>query len=235
MFKGIFLADLHCSRKRKDDCLKVLTDLWNFVFRSREKIPVFICGDFWDYAITATENSGYSDFINAVHSLKQITDVYFIYGTPLHEPEKSLEVFKLMGCTVIEENSFILKDNFELVAIPEPRKSKYISKSKNGQDINELITEDIKSFINNLPEKQKFRIAMYHGEIKGQTYQNNLPCTSSLALNPKDLKKINADFIGCGHIHKVEEVFKNCWYLGSCPPKDFGEKHDASFFYIKEE
>lgn len=232
MFKGIFLADIHCSRKRKDGCLVVLNKIKDIIIE--EKLPVFICGDFWDSAITATEASGYSEFINGIYEIKQHTDVFFIYGTPLHEPEKSLEVFRLIGCHVYDDNAFEEFSNFELVCIPEPRKSHYVSDSKNGSDINELIAKNIEDFVSKLPPKKKFRVAMYHGEIKGQTYQNSLPCTSSLALNPKTLKKINADFIGCGHIHKIEEVFENCWYLGSCPPKDFGERHDASYFIVEE-
>lgn len=232
-FKGLFLADLHCSKVRTDGCLKVLNDVINYV--ETEPMPVFIAGDFWDSAITATDNSNYTQFTNALFDLSKITPVYMIYGTAGHEPNGSLEVFKFMGINVYDRNSFntIEESNqkYELITLPEPRKSNYVSK---GKDVNAIINREFEEFINSVPERSELpRIVIGHGEIRGVSYSNAMLANSPIAFPPSKLKKLNADFYGFGHIHQKQEVFKNCWYLGSPYQKSFSETHDPSMMIIE--
>lgn len=235
MFNGLFIADLHCSKKRKKECLEVLQKVWNFVhdWNDKEnKLPVFICGDFWDSSITATEQSGYSEFIEALHDIYNITDVYMVYGTPLHEPEGSLKQFELMGCKVFDKNTFIDCKDFELIALPEPRVSHYAA-TTNRETVVDLINKDMISFSQSVPKKTKPRIVMGHGEIFGSNLDNGMEATGDISFKPSLLKGFDADFYGFGHIHTTQEIFKNCWYIGSAFQKNYGECHDPSMFIVE--
>jgi hypothetical protein len=205
--------------------------------KKEERLPLFICGDFWDASLSATEHSGYSQFIDAMSKINNITNVFMITGTPLHDPQGSYKVFEVMGINVFYKNTYKVFNfgnyNFELIAIPEPRKSHYISKTT---DINKEISLDVENFINSIPQKSDTpRIAIYHGEVVGHEYQNGIQCTSPIGIKPSLLKKLNCDFYGLGHIHDISSPFDNCWYLGSCPPKKFGETHNASYFLVEVE
>ena len=85
----IHIADLHCNKERKKYCLEALSIIKDFV----KKTPsiILIAGDFWDSTITATENSGFVDFVKSVKELCELTDVIIITGTPSHEPAGSCE------------------------------------------------------------------------------------------------------------------------------------------------
>lgn len=239
-FEGIFIADLHCSKKRRNECLEVLQKVWNYVYESEKKPPVFICGDFWDAAITATEQSGYSEFIESVHDIQKLTQVYMIYGTPLHEPEGSLKQFELMKCVVFDKFTFVDCGNFELIALPEPRVSHYSSNldknsfDKKRESAVDLINKDMAEFFNSIPAKtEKPRIVIGHGEIFGSNLDNGMEATGELSFKPGLLKGLNADFYGFGHIHTTQEIFENCWYIGSAFQKSYGESHDPSMFVVE--
>ena len=64
-------------------------------------------------------------------------------------------------------------------------------------------------------DKNKNNILILHGDIYGDS--NYLP------LKPDELKNLNMDYIGLGHIHKPDIIGKNIAYCGSPEPLDFGE------------
>lgn len=231
MFKGIFLADLHCSKSRQEGCNEVLQKLIDTVKEQNVKPYVFICGDFWDAVITNSEV--FAQYLTLMKQLIDITKVYIIYGTPTHDVEGSLECFKLLGAEVYAENSFVDCGEFELITLPEPRKSHYSHLVTEDTTISDVINADLKKFISSLPQKTKTRIAMVHNEIKGIAMDNGVPCSSPVSFTPAMLKALNADFIGCGHIHTKQEIFENCWYLGSVPQKTLGEKHEPAFMEVE--
>lgn len=234
MFKGIFIADLHCSKQRKEDCLNVLNQIWHFV--KENKVPLFICGDFWDSTITATTNSGYTEFVDALNDIIKITDVHILMGTPTHEVEGSNDVFELLGAKVYRYNEYFKYDDFELITLPEPRKSHYITECGTTEGLNEFIVNKIDSFVKSVPPKSDLpRICIFHNEIVGDKMVNGADCVSPIGLRPSWLKELNCDILVGGHIHKAEKVtgIKNCYYVGSAPCKNWDEKHDASFMYVE--
>jgi hypothetical protein len=56
-----------------------------------------------------------------------------------------------------EEFAFEMFDDFELVALPEPRKTWY-ENAKTYKEVNESIVNGIDKFVDSLPEKTKPRI-----------------------------------------------------------------------------
>lgn len=225
--KFIHIADLHANRARIPECLKVLDTLYDYIVNEVEKPYLLISGDFWDSAIQNTENSGFTEYISAIKKIIDVTKVFIITGTPFHEPAGSCEVFKTLGAYVFDKNTFKVFDDFELVAIPEPRKYDYVTDSI--EKTYELINNTIQNFIENLPVKTKPRIVMYHGEIKGAVFDNGMTASSPVALHKDLLLKTNADYIACGHIHYPQKVFDNCYYAGSCFPVNAGEHHLSCF------
>ena len=233
MFKGLFIADLHASRKRLDGCIKVLDTIYMKLksYKKEERPYFFIAGDFWDATITNTDTMAL--FVSYMKDIRDLTEVFIIYGTATHDVPCSLDVFEAIGCHIYKMNTFERFDNFELVAIPEPRKTNYISKTKKNKSVVDIINEDLQLFVSTLPEKQLPRICLYHGEIRGCMLNSAKPCSSPVAVSKDYLKSINADFIACGHIHQKQELFENCWYLGTPYQNSFAETHEPSYFIVE--
>lgn len=228
----IHIADLHCNKERKDQCLTALRIIRDELYQNPDTI-LLIAGDFWDSTITATSNSGFPEFIRAVKNITDLSDVYMITGTPSHEPAGSLEVFEAINVNVFKYNSFLDLGDFELIMMPEPRKTDFL----NSDNIDKAIQKSYIDFIEGkIPLKTKPRIVMLHNEIRSAVLQNGLPVdeTHLTAIPPKLLKKLDADYYACGHIHEPQklECVGNCYYSGSVYPKDFGEHHDASYNII---
>lgn len=248
--KFIHVADVHASRERLPQTLSILKTLTE---RCKQGDIDFIAfaGDFWDSTITATKGSGFSDIIAAVRELeKHVYRIFFIYGTPSHEPSGSLDAFKSDKTFICSENSYKIEivpcknqnqkktdipavTLFDLVLIPEPRRSNYITKS--AKETDEIINSDIKTFIKSVDNRDKNtpRVVVYHGEVKGAVYQNGVSASSPTAIPKKLLQSLNADYYALGHIHMPQEVFPNAWYPGSACPKNFGEPHDGCYNLVE--
>lgn len=234
----IHIADLHCNKERKEVCLKALSKIKQFV--KNTPAVVLIAGDFWDSTITATENSGFTEFARAMKELCELTDVIIITGTPSHEPAGSCDIFETFGAKVYKQNTFTLLNSrygtFELAAMPEPRKQEFI----NSPDIDKAIQQSYIDFVKIIPPKKDFpRIAVIHNEIRSALLQNSIKIDEShpTAIPVALLKKINADYYACGHIHEPQRVpgVGECYYSGSVYPRNFGERHDGGFYFISIE
>lgn len=237
----IHIADIHASRERLSQTLSILNTLTERCKQGDIDFIVF-AGDFWDSTITATKGSGFSDIISAIRKLEKHTYLYFIYGTPTHEPSGSLDAFASEKTKVISEMTnitemFPVKKEFweseipeihlcNFVFIPEPRRSNYVKNSIS--ETNKAINDDIKRFIKSC-EKTSYTIVVYHGEVKGAFYQNGMSASSPTAISRELLQSLNADYYALGHIHMPQEVFHNAWYPGSACPKNFGEVHDGHY------
>ena len=238
----IHVADIHASRERLPQTLSILNTLTERVKKGDIDFIVF-AGDFWDSTITATKGSGFSDIITEIRKLSDITNLYFIYGTPSHEPSGSLDAFSSSAVNVIDSMCVINTKLCRIACIPEPRRSEYITDSI--QKTNDLINKTIKTWIGetvNIHEKSKEYlpvldsyeydkplIVVYHGEVKGAVYQNGVSASSPTAISKELLQSLNADYYALGHIHMPQEVFPNAWYPGSACPKNFGEVHDGHY------
>ena len=226
----IHIADLHASKARVEPSLCVLDKLYNFISLKEEKPVLLISGDFWDSVMQNTEASGFTKLTSAVKKIIDITTVIFISGTPNHEPEGSLRIFEELGAKVFYDPAIWEFEDFEIVAIPEPRRSNFQCGTIEEQT--KQIKESLQSFIDSVPKKTKPRIVMYHGEVEGSVYQNGSNASSPIALSKKQLLTLDAEYYALGHIHLPQELWKNCWYVGSCFPKDAGEHHSAGFNFI---
>lgn len=228
----IHVADIHASRERLPQTLHILKSLKD---RSESGDIDFIlfAGDFWDSTITATKGSGFSDIISAIKELEKNTRLFFIYGTPSHEPLGSLDAFKSDRTKVFSKFSIeelcVAGKAVKIVLIPEPRRGDFISDSveKTNNAINKYL-DDIISVAKK--ETAGFNtVVVYHGEVKGAVYQNGTYASSPTAISKEKLVFLGADYYAMGHIHLPQEVFRNAYYSGSASPKNFGETHDGSY------
>ncbi len=240
--KFIHVADIHASRERLPQTLSILKTLTERAKKGDIDFIIF-AGDFWDSTITATKGSGFSDIISAIRTLESFTHLYFIYGTPSHEPNGSLDAFQSSKTTIVNEMKCVSCEVCHIICIPEPRRSEYITDSI--QKTNDLINSTIEKWIKKtakwhegkkeyLPvlgayEYDKPLIVVYHGEVKGAVYQNGVSASSPTAISKEQLQSLNADYYALGHIHLPQEVFENAWYPGSACPKNFGEPHDGHY------
>jgi len=232
----IHIADIHASRERLPQTLHILNTLTERCKKGDIDFIVF-AGDFWDSTITATKGSGFSDIISAIRELEKYTFLFFIYGTPTHEPSGSLAGFVSEKTKVIDSMQNVIKpiladngyETVKIVCIPEPRRSNYVGGSISETD--KRINDDIKAFIKESAKgaKQNYTIVVYHGEVKGAVYQNGVSASSPTAIPKQLLQSLNADYYALGHIHMPQEVFHNAWYPGSACPKNFGEVHDGHY------
>ena len=229
--KFIHIADIHANRERKMETLKIIDTLIKTVEEEDIKAVLF-CGDFWDSTITNTEASGFSEIVEAMKKLIDKTEVIMIYGTPSHEPDGSLNVFKVLGADVFSELKYITYRNFAILSIPEPRLGhiKGTSLDDKYRTFHSMIHTMSEAPIN-LRSKL---IVMYHGNIAGAKLQNDMDVPDGgFALSKKELEAFGAGYIACGHIHKPQKIMDNCYYSGSACPKDFGETHDAIFKIVE--
>ena len=258
MIKVAHIADLHCCREHQDEALKSLEFLGD-TLRSNPVDLVAIAGDTWDASMLNTEASGFNDFVNAIQSLADIAPIAMIYGTPSHDTDGSLEVFRKIkarhSITILEAaKPYFLKDGeitdnatgaaALIFGIPEPRKKYLLANSTAGK-------EETESAIRDAMQKVCFLLAasrreheslpcvmLYHGDIAGSSLQNDrtIERGTGIAISIDDLASIGADYYALGHIHKPQQVGTlPAYYAGSIYPKDFGETHKAGFNLVKIE
>lgn len=258
MIKVAHIADLHCCREHQDEALKSLEFLGD-TLRSNTVDLVAIAGDTWDASMLNTEASGFNDFVTSIQRLADVAPVAMIYGTPSHDTDGSLEVFRKIrsrhSITILEaakpyflENGNIVESSANpealIFGIPEPRKKHLLANATAGK-------EETESAIRDAMQKVCFLLAaarreheslpcvmLYHGDIAGSSLQNDrtIERGTGIAISIDDLASIGADYYALGHIHKPQQVGTlPAYYAGSIYPKDFGETHKAGFNLVKIE
>ena len=229
----IHVSDVHSNRERLESVRKVFNCIYETVKKHNVDFVLF-AGDFWDSTITNTKASGFTEYVEMVHALRQMCQVVFIYGTPRHEPKGALDVFSSIGCTVIDTPTrFTLsteKESVDILAIPEPRRGDYAGITT--EETNSLI---LKSYIKLAEHRKKDNpfIVAFHGEVAGSQYQNGMEVKSRIQFPVNLLKDMHADYYALGHIHLPQEVFKNAFYPGSPAPVDFGEQHEGCIHLVE--
>lgn len=258
MIKVVHIADLHCCREHQGEALKSLEFLSD-ILRSNPVDLVAIAGDTWDASMLNTEASGFNDFVTSIQKLADVAPVAMIYGTPSHDTDGSLEVFRKIrsrhSITILEaarpyflENGNIVESSASpealIFGIPEPRKKHLLANATAGK-------EETESAIRDAMQKVCFLLAasrreheslpcvmLYHGDIAGSSLQNDrtIERGTGIAISIDDLASIGANYYALGHIHKPQQVGTlPAYYAGSIYPKDFGETHKAGFNFVKIE
>ena len=124
-----------------------------------------IAGDTWDASMLNTEASGFNGFIDAIRNIADEAPVAMIYGTPSHDTDGSLEVFRKINCkhsiTVLEpaQSYLLIGDNQDamivpdvggvhpcakavIIGVPEPRKKYLLANATAGKDETEALLRD---------------------------------------------------------------------------------------------
>jgi exonuclease SbcC len=252
------ISDLHCCKEHQEEALKSL----EFLLDEIKKNPVdlvAIAGDTWDASMLNTEASGFNDFVTSIQNLADTAPVVMIYGTPSHDTDGSLEVFRKIKAkntiTILEAAKPYFLENGKVVetstapealifGIPEPRKKYLLANATAGKDETEGAIRDamlkvcfllasIRREYSNIP-----CVMLYHGDIAGSSLQNDrtIERGTGIAISIDELSSIGADYYALGHIHKPQQVGNlPAYYAGSIYPKDFGETHKAGFNFVKIE
>jgi DNA repair exonuclease SbcCD nuclease subunit len=235
--KFIHTADIHASKARKDATIRILSEIKETALNDREIRFVIIAGDFWDFTMTATEASGFSDILYAFKTMQDVVPVYMIYGTPSHEPSGSLTAFEMMKNVKVLEEGMHTEcfgcTPVTFLAIPEPRLGKI-----EGSSLDEKYKTIQETFRNLIADAKKTAgplIMIYHGDVEGAVLQNGQRVPGNGAAFPiKLLNELDPDYGAFGHIHMPQRIDgTNCYYPGSPCPKDFGEKHEGSFKIVE--
>jgi exonuclease SbcC len=152
------LSDLHCCREHAEEALASLRFFTEQIKTSPVEL-VTISGDVWDASMLNTEASGFNRFTDAIRNIADIAPVAMVYGTPSHDTDGSLEIFRKLatryGITILEPgqvyflgNGFITNDEEAaqksiecleppkaiLFGIPEPRKKYLLADATAGKD-----------------------------------------------------------------------------------------------------
>ncbi len=152
--KIVHLAAIHFRKEHADEALASLQCVEDYV----ENNPVdMICiaGDLFDSATLNSENTRLAEFINAIKRLGDSAPVTMVYGTPSHDVDGSLEIFKTLTCrhgiTILEPGQAYFLNNHSgayfvdrefsqvmseavLFGIPEPRKKYLLADTSAGKD-----------------------------------------------------------------------------------------------------
>ncbi|HLR20881.1 MAG TPA: DNA repair exonuclease [Tissierellaceae bacterium] len=220
MIKFIHTGDIHLGLQfnnvsfDKEKAIVRRRELWSTFERivdyTKENNAdfLFIAGDlFEEEYFTLADINRVNDILGKIHNIK----VIIIAGN--HDYLNSRSLYNRIEWN---ENIFIFKDNqIESLEFPELNTIIY-GYSWDRVEIkgNTLLDElHIEGDMN--------RILLLHGDISNSS--NYLP------LDLKELKGLNMDYIGLGHIHKPEIIEKNIAYCGSPEPLDFGETGERGF------
>jgi len=252
------ISDLHCCRENAEEALASLRFFADHIKKSPVSL-VAIAGDTWDASMLNTEASGFTRYIDAIREIADSAPVAMIYGTPAHDTDGSLEVFRKVtskyGITVLDPGQpyFLAEVNGKgkivqeipgvsgkavIFGIPEPRKKYLLAETSAGKDETE---EAIRAAMHKMcyllaAKRREYAdipcIVLYHGEVAGTVYQNDQTVErgTGIAITIDDLANIGADYYALGHIHKPQKVGNiNAYYAGSIYAKNFGEQHQPSF------
>ncbi|MBR1715601.1 MAG: hypothetical protein IJ717_11755 [Treponema sp.] len=202
MIRVAHIADLHCCREYQSAALKSL----EFLAQSIKKSPVdfvAIAGDTWDASMLNTEASGFNGFIDAIRNIANESPVAMIYGTPSHDTDGSLEVFRKINSrhsiTVLEpaQSYLLLKGGMDevqivpddgsvqplakavIIGVPEPRKKYLLANGAAGKEETEtLLRDSMQKLCFMLAAKRRERaylpcVMLYHGDVAGCSLQND--------------------------------------------------------------
>jgi exonuclease SbcC len=250
------IADLHCCKEHQKEALESLDEICQSLTTHPVDL-IAIAGDTWDASMLNTEASGFNNFVGRIQNLAVFAPVVMIYGTPSHDTDGSLEVFRKIkaknAITILEAAKPYFLENGKIVetstapealifGIPEPRKKYLLVNSTVGK-------EETESAIRTAMQKLCFLLAakrrefpdipcvmLYHGDIAGSSLQNDrtIERGTGIAISIDDLASVGADYYALGHIHKPQQVGTlPAYYAGSIYPKDFGETHKAGFNIVE--
>lgn len=250
------IADLHCCKEHQKEALESLDEICLSLTTNPVDL-IAIAGDTWDASMLNTEASGFNDFVGRIQNLATFAPVVMIYGTPSHDTDGSLEVFRKIRAkntiTILEAAKPYFLENGKIVenptvpealifGIPEPRKKFLLVNSTVGKEETESAIRDAMQKLCFLlaSKRREFPdipcVMLYHGDIAGSSLQNDrtIERGTGIAISVDELASIGADYYALGHIHKPQQVGTlPAYYAGSIYPKDFGETHKAGFNIVE--
>ena len=250
------IADLHCCKEHQKEALESLDEICLSLTTNPVDL-IAIAGDTWDASMLNTEASGFNDFVGRIQNLATFAPVVMIYGTPSHDTDGSLEVFRKIkaknAITILEAAKPYFLENGKVVetstapealifGIPEPRKKYLLVNSTVGKEETESAIRDAMQKLCFLlaAKRREFPdipcVMLYHGDIAGSSLQNDrtIERGTGIAISIDELASIGADYYALGHIHKPQQVGTlPAYYAGSIYPKDFGETHKAGFNLVE--
>ena len=250
------IADLHCCKEHQKEALESLDEICQSLTTNPVDL-IAIAGDTWDASMLNTEASGFNDFVARIQNLATFAPVVMIYGTPSHDTDGSLEVFRKIraknAITILEAAKPYFLENGKVVetstapealifGIPEPRKKYLLVNSTVGKEETESAIRDAMQKLCFLlaAKRREFPdipcVMLYHGDVAGSSLQNDrtIERGTGIAISIDDLASIGADYYALGHIHKPQQVGTlPAYYAGSIYPKDFGETHKAGFNIVE--
>lgn len=250
------IADLHCCKEHQKEALESLAEICQSLTANPVDL-IAVAGDTWDASMLNTEASGFNDFVARIQNLATFAPVVMIYGTPSHDTDGSLEVFRKIraknAITILEAAKPYFLENGKVVetstapealifGIPEPRKKYLLANVTTGKEETESAIRDAMQKLCFLlaAKRREFPdipcVMLYHGDIAGRSLQNDrtIERGTGIAISIDDLASIGADYYALGHIHKPQQVGTlPAYYAGSIYPKDFGETHKAGFNFVE--
>ena len=250
------VADLHCCKEHQKEALESLDEICQSLATNPVDL-IAVAGDTWDASMLNTEASGFNDFVGRIQNLATFAPVVMIYGTPSHDTDGSLEVFRKIKAkntiTILEaakpyflENGKVVETSTDpealIFGIPEPRKKYLLANATTGKEETESAIRDAMQKLCFLlaAKRREFPdipcVMLYHGDIAGSSLQNDrtIERGTGISISIDELASIGADYYALGHIHKPQQVGTlPAYYAGSIYPKDFGETHKAGFNIVE--
>ena len=131
------ISDVHFCKERADEALASLYFLENYIKENPVDMTA-IAGDLFEAAVLNSENARLAEFAGAIKRLGDLAPVAMVYGTPSHDVDGSLEIFKTLTCnygiTVLDAGQAYfatvdLADTKKLNIIPEAEGKGYYKKA----------------------------------------------------------------------------------------------------------
>jgi DNA repair exonuclease SbcCD ATPase subunit/predicted MPP superfamily phosphohydrolase len=194
-----------------------------------EKVDaICVAGDFFDRAIMATDKHSYSRILNLGKKLQDTAQVYYIYGTPSHDPEGIYAAFDAIGWKQIGIGKSETIGDLLIMGIPEitpavisarfPELDKAEINAKQYGLVNQVIDEYYVPLSREWHNGgNKYVHFMLHGHVSGCRFKDEQkPRTTDFMFSEEMLSRIDADYYQAGHLH-LPQSFKTIYggYGGS--------------------
>ena len=258
MIRIAHLADLHFRKERLSDITLAL-DAFESQAKDQRVDLIAIAGDIWDGAIQNTAGSAFPIFAERIRRLADIAPVVMIYGTPSHDTEGSLEIFRHIkskyGITILQPGIAYMLAHKEIspsdteksnagrllvFGVPEPSKKWLMANA--GAIGKEAAAEAAARALQNLfvglaaireQHSDLPCIVLYHGRVRGATFSNGQLSDDGIARDV--LTSVGADYYALGDIHEPQEIqgYPHARYPGSLYPCNWGEEHRPAWNLVQ--
>jgi exonuclease SbcD len=231
------------------DTLRILEWLCDEA-RAQSPDAIFVCGDSAPVSVRPMTPLERNTLADVYVRLAEHAPVFVVRGN--HDiADRDIDIFgrlKSRHSILAFSNPGIARGStrggqpFVVAALPYPSKGFLMARAKTDgvrlDDVNAACREAIKAVLMGLKvemesdPKTTVRLILAHINVSGALAGGFALIGQDVEAGALELESTGADYIACGHIHKVQQMSARVWYPGSPRRVDFGEEGEEKGYLL---